>query len=138
MDELITFYNYVQPAKLFQLVSHLENPFEYPLSISARGIQQMSWYYCAYRTAENQPLTFYTDFPQLTADIILKEPNRYYEFIDLNWLRPKYEDATSKLHLSIPLHRVPKDATTLNVYLWNQDMVPFSIREGKCYLYELD
>lgn len=59
--------------RIYSLVSDIKHDFDFPLSISSRGFQQFGWYYANYRHDKSQGGTFFTNFPILEADIILKE-----------------------------------------------------------------
>jgi hypothetical protein len=64
--------------------------------------------------------------------------NIVYEHISLHWLRRQYAGAQNKVLQGTLIHDVPDDAVSMTFYLWNINEKPFSIRDGKCYLYSLE
>jgi len=64
--------------------------------------------------------------------------NIVYEFISLDWLSRFYNGEQNNVLQGTLIHDVPEGATKMTFYLWNIKEQPFSIRDGKCYLYLLD
>lgn len=64
--------------------------------------------------------------------------NIVYEYIPLHWLRKNYSGETNNVLQGTLIHEVPNDAVSMTFYLWNINEEPFSIRDGKCYLYSLE
>jgi hypothetical protein len=60
------------------------------------------------------------------------------EYIALDWLQKKWDGEENNLVQGTLIHEIPKGAKTMTFYIWNIEQVPFSIRDGKCYLYLLE
>ncbi|MBD3637974.1 MAG: glycosyltransferase family 39 protein [Crocinitomicaceae bacterium] len=223
--------------RIFEKVQEMEHDFKFPLTVSVRGFQQMTWYYSNLRTGAKMGIPCHAEFPQLVADIILKEPidtvpenemiytlydsvyndpytgitlfkrkqflernlisvtdiqpventkaeyytflraeadsligktlylgveltldaetvpfrsrvgltqdreeepkNIFYDFIQFDWLKTSYKGEDNNVHYGALIPEVYDEAETIGFYLWNPDTTTFSIRNGKCYLYEL-
>lgn len=72
-----------------------------------------------------------------TADQEAEPKNLVYEFIQLDWLRKSWKGEENNVLQGTLIHQVPENAESISFYLWNPDTTTFSIRNGKCYLYEL-
>lgn len=221
--------------KLYSAINEVTNPFDFPLTISSRGIQQVPWYYTNLRNGSKGPLPSFQSYPNMESDLVLwheneldafaepiqniyteisKDPftgnalylrnqpkkrslieenlipqlqnekhefynflirpidslegrslyvgldfeleakeapfksriifsidgedgNLFQDFIDLYWLKLNYSFEDYTIHQGL-IVQLPQGSKTLTVYLWNQDKTEFSIRNGKCYLYELE
>ncbi|MBI3136177.1 MAG: hypothetical protein HYZ14_15995 [Bacteroidetes bacterium] len=64
--------------------------------------------------------------------------NIVYEYIPLHWLRRQYTGEENNVLQGTLIHHVPEEAVSMTFYLWNINEKPFSIRNGKCYLYSLE
>lgn len=64
--------------------------------------------------------------------------NIVYESISLHWLKKQYDGQRNNVLQGTLVHNVPDDAVSMTFYLWNINEKPFSIRNGKCYLYSLE
>jgi hypothetical protein len=58
--------------ELYTTIKEINHDFKFPLTVSARGFQQLPWYYSNYRSNADQGSSFYVDFPIMEADIIIK------------------------------------------------------------------
>ena len=63
--------------------------------------------------------------------------NLAYEFVELDWIRKSWKGEDNNVLQGTLIHNVPENSETISFYLWNPDTTTFSIRNGKCYLYEL-
>lgn len=67
-----------------------------------------------------------------------KEENTLrYEFISLDWLKTERNGESHNFINAMLVYNLPKESHRLVTYLWNQRKVPFSIKDGKCFLYEI-
>ena len=64
--------------------------------------------------------------------------NLAYEFIQLDWIRKSWKGEENNVLQGSLVHNVPEGSETIAIYLWNPDMTPFSIRNGKGYLYTVE
>jgi len=60
------------------------------------------------------------------------------EYIALDWLQKNWDGEDNNLIQGTLIHEIPKGAKTMTFYIWNIEQVPFTIRDGKCYLYLLE
>jgi len=61
-----------------------------------------------------------------------------YEFISLDWLNKSYNGEQNNVVQGTLTHNVPVGADRMKFYLWNIQKQPFSIHNGKTYLYLVD
>ena len=62
----------------------------------------------------------------------------YLDYIPLDWIKKNWDGTQNNLLQGALLHHIPLDAKILKFYIWNIDKTPFSIPDGKCYLYQLE
>ncbi|MBD3637973.1 MAG: hypothetical protein HUJ25_11515 [Crocinitomicaceae bacterium] len=73
-----------------------------------------------------------------TADQSEDPKTLAYEFIQVDWLRKSWKGEPNNFLQGTLIHNVPEGSETISFYLWNQYFEPFSISNGKCYIYELE
>ena len=62
---------------------------------------------------------------------------QYNDYQQLEWLRPSYDGQKGNVRYGAMLPNIPEDATKVYCYLWNIYGTPFSIKDGKCYVYRI-
>ena len=61
-----------------------------------------------------------------------------YERVSLYWFRPVWNELTGNFKNGLFFPHIPSGASTMKVYVWNIEKVPFSIENGKVQLFLLE
>jgi len=68
-----------------------------------------------------------------------KDKNKLrYDFLSLDWLKKDWNGRKNNFKNCLLVYRLPENSYNLLTYIWNINKSPFSITDGKCYIYKLN
>ncbi len=88
-------------------------------------------------------LSVWSNSKPLTMWLVLQALNNnhkstIYKFMPLDWLKDKWQGKKNNLKQSFFSGKIPASTKIMKLYLWNINKQPFSILDGKIYIYKIN